>query len=131
MTRLLVLLALVAALMPGCAVLGRQQKDSHIQPETVSQVKKGMSKEEVTALLGAPQEIIFSNREHDPLREHAYIFTHTTTLYTGIFLALISFGNADEKSDRVVVFFDADGKVEHVGATLAADSADHGFPFGR
>ncbi len=131
MTRLLVLLALVAALMPGCAILGRRQKDKYIQPEMVSQVKKGMSKEEVTALLGAPQEIIFSNLEHDPLREHAYVFTQSTTLYTGIFLALISFGNVDEKSDRVIVFFDDDGKVEHVGATLISDTAEHGFPFGR
>jgi len=114
----------------GCAVLGRAQKDHRILAEQLNEVKKGMAKEEVTRLLGAPTEIIFSNKEHDPLREHAYIFEHTTTRYTGIVFLFINFGNQDEKRDRAIVFFDEAGKVDHVGASLMADKSGYGFPFG-
>jgi outer membrane protein assembly factor BamE (lipoprotein component of BamABCDE complex) len=117
--------------LSGCAALGRQQKERPIDPDALAQVKKGMSKEDVTRLMGAPQDIIFSNKEHDPLREHAYVFTHSTTLYTAIVLAFINFGNYDEKTDRVMVFFDGNGKVDHVGASLRAKDAAYGFPFGR
>ena len=68
----------------GCAIFGRQQKDHRITPEDVAKVQKGMTKEQVTDILGAPTEIIFSNKEHDPLREHAYVFEHSTTKYTAI-----------------------------------------------
>ncbi len=126
-----ILLLLGTSLVPGCALMGRQQVDKRIEPQSVAQVAKGMSKEQVTSILGAPQDIIFSNKEHDPLREHAYVFTHQKTKYTAIFLALISFGNMDQKSDRVVVFFDEEGKVAHVGSSLHADRTAYGFPFGE
>lgn len=129
-TSCLVLL-LATSLLPGCAIMGRQQIDRSIKPEAVAKVQKGMAKEEVTSILGAPQDIIFSNKEHDPLREHAYVFTHQKSKYTAIFLALISFGNMDQKSDRVVVFFDEEGKVAHVGSSLDADKTNYGFPFGE
>lgn len=121
----------LSGLLSGCAVLGRQQKDHRIDPQALAKIKKGMSKEEVTNLMGAPTEIIFSNKEHDPLREHAYVFEHFTTKYTAIVLAIVNFGNSDEKRDRVLVFFDEGGKVNHVGASLHADQAEYGFPFGR
>ncbi len=127
----LIIAALAAFSAPGCAVLGRAQKDHRISPERLAEVKKGMAKEDVTRLLGAPQEIIFSNKEHDPLREHAYVFQHATTKYPAIFFLFLNFGNQDEKHDRVVVFFDDLGRVDHVGATLVANTAAYGFPFGR
>jgi outer membrane protein assembly factor BamE (lipoprotein component of BamABCDE complex) len=113
----------VCSFVCGCAVLGRQQKDHRIDPEALAKVQRGMSKEEVTNLLGAPQEIIFSNKEHDPLREHAYIFEHVTTVYTGVVFLFMNFGNSDEKRDRVLVFFDESGKVDHVGSSLKAEQA--------
>ena len=122
---------LVFAALPGCAILGRQQKEHHIDPEKLAQIKKGMNKEEVTNLLGAPQEIIFSNKEHDPLREHAYVFEHENTHYTAIFFVVVNFGNMDSKKDRVLVFFDESGKVDHVGASLYADLSAFKFPFQR
>jgi outer membrane protein assembly factor BamE (lipoprotein component of BamABCDE complex) len=134
MQRLLAPLALLLLLLlpsPGCAVLGRQQKDHRIDPAALAQVQKGMPKEEVTRLLGAPTEIIFSNKALDPLVEHAYVYEHTATRYTGIVLAIINFGNVDEKRDRVIVWLDPEGRVAHVGASLKADESEYGFPFGR
>jgi outer membrane protein assembly factor BamE (lipoprotein component of BamABCDE complex) len=129
--RIYVSLSLLGVLTCGCAILGRQQKDHAIDAGQVAKVQKGMSREEVATLLGAPQEIIFSHKEHDPLREHAYVYQHTRTKYTALFFLILSFGNSDEKRDRVLVFFDEEGRVEHVGASLYADQSAYGFPFGR
>ena len=125
------LLCVYLLLMSGCIIMGRQQKENPIDKTMAMQIKKGMSKARVTELLGSPVEIIFSNKEHDPLREHAYIFEHTKTKYTGITFGLLSFGNVDEKKDRVVVFFDERGNVESVGTSLYSDASSYGFPFGR
>lgn len=128
-----VLMSLVACLSllgAGCAVLGRAQKDHRIAATELAKVQKGMAKEDVTRILGAPTEIIFSNKEHDPLREHAYIFEHMTTHYTGVVFLFLNFGNQDDKRDRAIVFFDETGKVDHVGASLMAEKSAYGFPFG-
>ena len=125
-------LAIAALLLQGgCAVMGRQYEDHPISSESVSRIQKGMPKEEVTQILGAPTEIIFSNKALDPLVEHAYIYEQTVTTYTGIVLALVNFGNVDEKRDRLIVWLTPDGKVEHVGASLKAADSSYGFPFGR
>ena len=123
--------ALSLSLFSGCAILGRQQTDQPIPPEKVAQVKKGMTKSQVTEILGAPQEIIFSNKEHDPLREHAYVYEYKVQVGTAIFLIPVNFGNLDMKRDRCLVFFDEQGQVANVAATLRAADARYGFPFGR
>ena len=130
MMKTLSLAVSLMCLLPGCAVLGRQQKDHRLNAESVAKIQPGMTKAQVTDLLGAPQEIIFSNKEHDPLREHAYVFEHTATLYTAVVFVFVNFGNSDEKRDRVIVFFDENGRVDHVGASLRASEASYGFPFG-
>lgn len=115
----------------GCVVLGRQQKENRLDAGSVESISKGMSAADVTRILGAPQEILFSNREHDPLREHAYVFEHETSHYTGISLALVNFGEMTRKKDRVVVFFDQAGNVDHLGWSLNARDSSFGFPFGQ
>ncbi|MGH2627950.1 MAG: outer membrane protein assembly factor BamE domain-containing protein [Anaerolineales bacterium] len=125
--------ALAAGLLsgPGCAVMARRQTDQPVLAENVAKVQQGMTKGQVTDVLGAPQEIIFSNKEHDPLREHAYVFEYKVDLGTAIFFGLVNFGNLDQKRDRAIVFFDEGGKVAHVAKSLRADQARYGFPFGR
>ena len=128
------LLAGLLALLPvvqGCVVFGRTQKDHRLEPDKISQVQKGMTKEQVTNILGAPQEIIFSNKEHDPLREHAYIFEYNVQKGTAIVLGLVNFGNLDEKRDRAIVFFGQDDRVINVASSLYGEQAGYGFPFGR
>lgn len=129
-TRLAILLGMIGALS-SCLVMGRRQTDQPINANNVSQVKMGMSRHEVTDILGAPQEIIFSNKEHDPLREHAYVYEYERQAGTAIFFLVVNFGNLDTKHDRVVVFFDDDGKVSNVGSSLDGDQARYGFPFGK
>jgi len=125
------LVASVASAATGCAVMGRQQKENPVDGTRVLELEEGMDKAEVTRLLGAPTEIIFSNREHDPLREHAYVYEYVVTKYTGISFLILNFGNVDQKKDRVVVFLDDEGKVLSVGASLFSHDSSYGFPFGK
>ena len=127
--KLMLLAALIGA--QGCVVFGRRQTDQPIVPEKVAQVEKGMNKEQVTNLLGAPQEIIFSNKQLDPLREHAYIYEYKIERATAILFGIVNFGNLDDKRDRVIVFFGDDDKVSNVAKSLYGDRASFGFPFGR
>ena len=115
----------------GCLIFGRRQVESRMDPAAVAEIKVGMEKSQVTDILGAPQDILFSNKDHDPLREHAYIYEHETSHYTGISLAFVNFGNATTNKDRVVVFFDDGGKVIGVGDSLDARRSGFGFPFGK
>ena len=126
---LLGVVVLLAA--PGCLVMGRRQVDHPVDSTRLGKIEPGMPKAEVTALLGAPQEIVFSNKDHDPLREHAYVYEFVMTKFTGLSFGIINFGNADEKRDRVVVFLDDEGNVESVGASLYGTGASYGFPFGK
>jgi outer membrane protein assembly factor BamE (lipoprotein component of BamABCDE complex) len=111
--------------------MARRQTDQPIPAERVAKVEKGMTKNQVTDILGAPQEIIFSNKEHDPLREHAYVYQYSVEVGTAIFFGAVNFGNLDQKRDRAIVFFGEDGKVANVAQSLRAADAHYGFPFGR
>ena len=126
-------LLLVTVLLAGsgCAVLGRQQTDQPVLADNVNRIEKGMTKSQVTDILGAPQEIIFSNKEHDPLTEFAYVFEYKVELGTAIFFGIVNFGNLDEKRDRAIVFFDDNGTVRNVAQSLNGDQASYGFPFGK
>ncbi len=125
------LFAIALPWLSGCLIFGRRTTDQPIDAGAVAQIKAGMSKNQVTDKLGAPHEIIFSNKEHDPLREHAYVYEYKNDAGTALFFFVVNFGNLDSKRDRVVVFFDEAGKVAYVGQSLKGGEASFGFPFGR
>ena len=116
---------------PGC-FFSRSKLEAPIDPEKVSLIVAGKStKEDVVRILGAPTDIIFSNREHDALEVFAYEYTYTVNKTTGFTLIIITFLNADRKRDHVLVFFDDQGVVSSIGITLDADKASYKFPFGE
>ena len=69
-------------------------------------------------VLGAPDEIIYSNLEHDPLVERGFEYTRERRKSTFFTMILISGSRSDTNVDRVIVFFDDDGVVEDVAARL-------------
>ena len=79
--------------------------------------------------MGPPDEVIYSNLEHDPLFEQAYRYRRTKTKQTALFLLIFSTFNSDTKWDHLMVFFDQAGVVEHLGVRLDADEAEYGLPF--
>ncbi len=62
-------------LLPGC-FLSRTKVERPIDAEQVARIEVGKTTQrEVVRILGAPTDIIFSNREHNPLRVFAYEYT--------------------------------------------------------
>ena len=51
------------------------------------------------------------------------------TRMTVTFLILVTMPRVDTKHDRVMVFFDERGVVEHVGSGLNGENAEYGMPF--
>ena len=131
LARTAALLLAAISILPGCMIMARRQTDQPVSAESVEKLDSGMTKTQVTDLLGAPQEIVFSNREHDPLREHAYIYEYEQAAGTAIFFGVVNFGNLDTKRDRVVVFFDEEDRVSNIGSSLNGHEARYGFPFGK
>lgn len=121
---------LLVVVTPGCFV-SRNTVDRPLDPEAIEEIEAGRTdKEGVVGLLGAPTDIIFSNRAHDPLRVFAYEYTYSVTKTSGLTLIVVTFLNSDTKRDHVLVFFDEDGVVSAVGSRLDAEFASYGLPFG-
>jgi len=122
-------LAIAPAAMTGC-VLSQTTEGSGIDVEKVERIVPGQStRADVTRLLGPPDEVVYSNKELDPLFEQAYRYKRSKERQTAMFLILFSTFRSDEKFDHVMVFFDEEGAVEHVGTKLNSDLSSYGMPW--
>ena len=79
----------------------------------------------MTRLLGPPDEIIYSNRKLDPLFEQAYRYRRRKTKQTALFLLIFSTFRSDTRYDQVMVFFDEEGTVDHVGVDLERENTKY------
>lgn len=121
---------LVASLSLSGCVLSQIEDGSRLIDEAVAQIAPGSStRADVTRLLGPPDEIVHSNKEHDPLFEKVYIYKRPRTRQTGLVLVIFSTYRSDTRYDKVAIFFDERGVVEHVGARLDATEASYGMPW--
>ncbi len=122
-------IVLCTPLVSAC-VLSQQTDGTGLVPDEVERIVVGTSTlGDVTRLLGPPDEIIYSNLEHDALHERAYRYRRTRTTQTAMFLVLFSTHRSDTKYDHAMIFFDDTGKVEHVGTRLDSDETRYGLPF--
>jgi len=125
------LLACVACLSQGC-VLSQTSDGTQIIEADVARIVVGTStRSDVTRILGAPDRIIYSNREHDPLFERAFRYHRTRRVTTYFSVLLFSSSKAESNSDNVIVFFDARGVVEDLGVRLDMDEPAFGIPWSR
>jgi outer membrane protein assembly factor BamE (lipoprotein component of BamABCDE complex) len=123
-------LVLSGWLCAGC-VLSRTTDGTKIFEESVARIVVGEStRQDVAKLLGAPDDIIYSNFEHDPLFERAFSYRRNLRKTTYFTLILFSASRSDSNSDHVVVFFDDEGVVEDVASRLDMDRAHYGAPWG-
>ena len=115
-------------LLTGCAYSLESQGHA-LDPEPVQQVIVGTStKDDVLQLLGSPDEVVFSNREHDPLFERAFRYRLDVQRRTVFFILIFGTYRSDAKADHGMVFFDEKGIVEHVSSRYDADKARYGLP---
>ena len=129
MSRIAALL-LVACLGAGCA-LTQTTDGTPLDADRIGQIVVGQStRADVVRLLGTPEEIIYSNLEHDPLFERAFRYHRTKRRTTYFTVILFSASRADSNSDNLIVFFDDHGVVEDVGSRLDVDKPRYGPPWG-
>ena len=126
---LALLLAGLLFACPGC-FFSRAKRHAPIDAAMLEKIEVGVSTiDDVVELLGAPTDILFSSRDHDPLRVFALEYTYEVTKSTGFSIIVLTFLNSDAKRDHVLIFFDDDGRVEAVGSSLNAERARYGLPF--
>jgi outer membrane protein assembly factor BamE (lipoprotein component of BamABCDE complex) len=123
----------VFALAPlSSCVLSQTTEGTKLSQTQVAQIAVGRStRADVERVLGAPDKIIYSNREHDPLYERAYQYHREKRKTTYFTLILFSASRSDSNSDNVIVFFDDQGVVEDVGMRLDMNQPRYGVPWGH
>lgn len=127
-TTLLAAAAFGALLSSGCG-LSQNTVGSSLDVSTVQEIERGRSgRGDVIRLLGPPDEIVYSNKEHDPLFERAFRYKRERAKRAVFFMVLFGTYRLDTKFDEVIVFFDENGIVEELGWRLDAEKARYGFP---
>ncbi|MFN0058800.1 MAG: hypothetical protein ACKVX7_10125 [Planctomycetota bacterium] len=113
----------------GC-VFAQMSDGTSLRHAPVSEIEIGKStRADVTRVLGPPDEVIYSHREHDPLFEQAYRYKRSKTRHTALFLIVFSTFRSDMRYDHIMVFFDEAGRVQHVGQRLDSRRASYGGPW--
>ena len=115
---------LILVVCTGCVVLGKNTEFQPLDPTLLEPLVPGQSKAaDVCKVLGAPSQVVeLSNG-------NAYVYRRSVVKGTGVWLILVSFINAEEQHDQVVLFFDKNDLLTHYGVTLNAGKASYGFPF--
>ena len=118
----IIFLVISVLITTGCAFtrgnLGLAEKD-----QDISAIKKGLTtRDEVLALLGAPNQILDINGQ-SIFHYYRYDLKHST---------LLVFSRINIASDDLYVFFTKEGKVDEVAFTRRSDQLKFQFwPFGQ
>jgi hypothetical protein len=130
-------LALAVLTISGCVSLGRQYEGARLPIGSLAEVHAGVTtKADILARFGAPTTIQRRDIEGllagvaaryqgqnltiklDPaLLDDVYIYEYRRVNRTLIFSGFFNWGSSVEKSDRLVFFFDRDGKLAGYGLT--------------
>lgn len=123
--------ALSALLLSGC-VMGRVYRDHPLDEVKIAGIQRGVTtKQDVLDFFGPPQEIdareltaigipfepFISRRGDKPPVERLvaarfFRYTYTRANAMALILVLFNYGEFDQKSDNLVIFFDGDNRVE-------------------
>ncbi len=121
--RQLFIAALVAGLLSSCFI-SRERSNEPLQKSRIDSLAIGTSTAtEVAQTLGAPTEVVQLGKRS------AWRYDFTTTKTSGFTIIIISFLNADRRSDRCWLFFDESSVLRHVGTTLDADDTRYAMPW--
>ena len=114
---------LLAAMLAGCFT-GRTKRELPPSAEKAAQIQVGTTTAaEVLTQLGAPSQII------KLWKSEAYVYDHSVTKSSGLFLLLIITSRRDTQHDRVTVVFDEQGVVKGVGSRFESEEAAFGSPW--
>lgn len=117
------LLVLPLLLAPACFI-SRDTVNVPLVQKQIAELAPGKSTaKEVTALLGAPHEVVQIGKRT------AYRYDYTTSKRAGFSIVVVSFLNSDTRQDRAWLFFDAEDVLTHVGTSLEADGSSYAMPW--
>ncbi|MCH2102157.1 MAG: hypothetical protein MK209_09570 [Planctomycetes bacterium] len=117
------LLLLVFTLSLGSCFFGERRMNAPIDANALASLQIGVSTaSDVTAALGAPEQVVELGEKS------AWLYRHNHEKNVGIFLLAIGLYGEDTQSDRVWTFFDKNGALTHIGATLQAKDAEFHLP---
>jgi hypothetical protein len=116
-------LAVALWLVPSGCFISRSRSNPALSPDAVSRIVPGASTaEDVTRLLGAPNDVVQLGRKS------AWLYEHTVEKQTAAFLVLLGLRGVDTQADRVWVFLDETGNVTNVGTLFQAAEAEYDLP---
>lgn len=121
----LVFFATAALLVQGCA-FSRGTLGDDIKAEAVSSIKKGVTtKNEVLALLGAPDRVLPLNGRD------VYQYYRYDAKAGSLLLILVNFSRVSVKGDDLFIMMDHNGTVEDVISSKRTENLEFRFwPFG-
>jgi outer membrane protein assembly factor BamE (lipoprotein component of BamABCDE complex) len=121
----LLLLAVIAMLLQGCA-FSRGTLGDEVTIEAISSIKKGVTtKADVLALLGAPDRVLPLNGRD------VYQYYRYDGKVGSLLLIVINFSRVSIKSDDLFVMMNQSGIVEDVISSKRTDNLEFRFwPFG-
>lgn len=141
LARTLLACALLAAPLGGCVSIGRQYDGTPLPLEKLDQVKLGAStRQDVLAVFGAPSLVQRREIEGlisglagryqgedltlrlDPaLFNDVYVYEYRRVNRLGVLTGIVNYVRSDEKSDRIVFFFDREGRVAGFGVVRGTE----------
>lgn len=118
------LLLLIGPLLLSGCFISRTSVNEPLAPKSLDTLQPGVTTAaEVTALLGAPTEVVQLGRRS------AYRFDASTTKEAAFWLVIVAFMNEDSRADRVWVFFDENDVLTHVGGTFNSRDPKYAMPW--
>ncbi|MCG6918638.1 MAG: hypothetical protein LJE89_13975 [Deltaproteobacteria bacterium] len=119
----ILIVLLVASLLSGCIVLGKNKQFQPFDSTELDKLVPGQTKAtEVTEIFGAPSEVV------ELANGNAYVYKRTVTKGTVCWLLLVTLGNVEKQHDQLVFFFDLSDTLTHYGLSLDAEKAKYGLP---
>jgi hypothetical protein len=117
-----VLLLCVCLLSSGC-FFNRGVVNRPIDPLGIAKLEPGKSTAaDVTAILGAPVNVVQLGRRS------AYLYEHVQEKQSAFFIIILTLRGVDRQEDRCWVFFDEENVLTHVASTLQASTSEYNVP---
>lgn len=114
---------LACAFAPSCFV-SRSMINEPLKKAEIDRLVPGETKAgEVTAILGAPNEVVQLGTRT------AYRYDFSQQKRAGFTLIIVTVLNEDTRTDRVWLFFDKDDLLTHMGSTLQAADTKYAMPW--
>jgi len=118
-----ILLLSVCLLVTNGCFFNRAVVNRPLDAARIEQLEPGKSTAaDVTALLGAPSNVVQLGKRS------AYLYEHLNQKQAAFFIVVLTLRGVDSQADRCWVFFDEQNVLSHVATTLQSDTAEYTIP---